>query len=116
MNALDRIIVLNKNRIKIQQNIVILRKLGDDLSEAECNYKKALYATMRKLKKDDDVTWSAVERYSHGHPDVAEARLKRDKVKHKYYSYLRENKVLYQEIDIQEKEIDREYKIRRINA
>jgi len=116
MNTLDRYITFNKNRNKIQQNVITLRKLGDDLSDAECNYKKALYKTMRKLKKDDAVTWSAVEKYAHGHPDVADARLIRDKAKHKYFSYLRENKVLYQEIDIQEKEIEREYKLKKVKS
>lgn len=116
MNILDLYVLMNKNRTQMHENIIRLRTLGNRLSEAECTYKKVQYNTVRKLQSEEKIGWTVLERLVHGHPDVAEARLTRDKIKQEYYSYLRENKVLYQEIQIQEAMLERDYKLKRGNA
>lgn len=112
MNSLDLYVDLINNRNRRSQVIQNLKRIGNELAECECAYKKAMFQTTRKLVNEEKVTWSAAERYAHGHPDVADLRLKRDKKKNEYFSYVRESKALYQEIDIQELLLKEEYKMR----
>lgn len=112
MNALDKLVSLNKNRNRILQNVTTIRRLGDEMAQAEYEYKKLLHATIKRIKEDSNITWSMVERYAHGDEAVAEARLKRDKKKNEYFAYIRENKALHQEVEIQAYELEHDYKRR----
>lgn len=113
MNSLDALIRLNKNRNKVLQNVGTIRKLGEDFNKAECEYKKALHRAMRQLRDADDVAWTTLERFAQGVPEVADAKYERDHYRTQYFSYVRENKALSLEIEIQAKELERDYLFKR---
>ena len=63
---------------ELSASIKVLRKNGNELAQAECDYKICLRQEALKLRAEENMPVTLINQIIYGVPEVAEKRLKRD--------------------------------------
>ena len=99
--------LLDKNR-ELSTFITLLRKYGQELAEAERNYKVKLSETALKLKADK-MPITLIDKVVYGQKEVAELRFKRDSAEVMYQVALEKINVTKLQIKILQNQVDKEW-------
>ena len=99
--------LLDKNR-ELSTFITLLRKYGQELAEAERNYKIKLSETALKLRADK-MPITLIDKVVYGQKEVAELRFKRDSAEVMYQVALEKINVTKLQIKILQNQIDKEW-------
>ena len=86
-----------------------LRQTGNDLAEAERDYKMTLRQEALKLRSEKGMPVTLIQQIVYGIPEVADKRFKRDVKEAIYKSNQEAINVLKLQIRIMENQIQREY-------
>ncbi len=78
MGDMNDILEMQTKDQKLNQSLKLLRKNGTELAQAERDYKVALSEKALKLRADEDMPVTLIDKVIYGLPDIAELRLKRD--------------------------------------
>ena len=90
-------------------SIKLLRTNGNTLAAAERDYKIKLRQEALKLRAENDMPVSLIDKVIYGLPEVAEMRFKRDIAKSTYNTSLEQINVTKLKLRLLENQLSREY-------
>lgn len=101
--------------VRLNNSVKMLRKYGNELAQAERDYKITLRQEALKLRTEKDMAVTLINQIVYGIPEVADKRFKRD-VAESMYATAQENiNSLKLQIRILESQLQREWSTIEVN-
>ena len=94
---------------RLNTSVNMLKKYGNELAEAERDYKITLRQEALKLRTEKNMPVTLINQIIYGIPDVADKRFKRDVAEAMYQTALENINSLKLQIRIIENQLQREY-------
>lgn len=94
---------------ELTTSIKLLRKNGNELAEAERDYKICLRQNALKLRNEEDMPVTLINQIIYGVPEVAEKRFKRDVAQTMYDTNQEHINVTKLKLRLLEAQLNREY-------